>query len=321
MEYLITTEHRRNTKVFILRQENIAEAIIVPEFGNNLIEFGICHKSHWIPVLEPIDFDALCEKPTSYGNPILFPYPNRIRNSRFQFEGHTYILDEPGRHGLVRDKQFKVDAYGASENEGAWLKCSLNSESFPTILRQYPFPFILEVTYTLRDSTIEMLSIITNTGNCNMPLGFGIHPYFRRPMKGTIQVPAKRRWELFNNLPTGRIFDVEGKYDFRQPTELDDLILDDVFTDLDVINGGLSRCVLDDKQTRIRIIIEFDATFFRDLVVYTPPLPRQSIAIEPYTCPPDALNLKDNPDLLSHLILLPPGNAITLLVRFIVNPY
>jgi len=321
MKYSINTECHGNIDVFSLRQEGIAVARIVPKFGNNLIEFGIFHKSHWIPVLEPIDFLTLCEKPTSYGNPILCPYPNRIGNGTFNFEGHTYTLDEPGRHGLVRDKSWEVDAYGASEKEGAWLKCSLNSESFPTILRQYPFPFILEVTYTLRDSTLEMLSIITNTGNRNMPLGFGIHPYFRRPMKGTIQVPAHRRWELFNNLPTGRILDVEGKYDIRQPTELSDLILDDVFTDLDMIDGGLSHCILDDKQARIRIIIEFDATLFRDIVVYTPPSPRQAIAIEPYTCPPDALNLKDNPDLDSHLILLPPGNAITFLVRFIVNPY
>ena len=325
MKYSITQKRRGGIDVFSLRQEGIAVARIVPQFGNNLIEFGIFHKSHWIPVLEPIlepiDFDTLFEKPTSYGNPILCPYPNRISNRRFQFEGHTYILDEPGRHGLVRDKPFKVDAKGASKKEGAWLKCSLNSEAFPTILRQYPFPFILEVTYTLRDSTLEMLSIITNTSNRNMPLGFGIHPYFRRPSQGTIQVPAHKRWELSNNLPTGRIWDVEGKYDLRQPTELDDLILDDVFTDLDVINGGLSQCVLDDKQTRIRIIIEFDATLFRDLVVYTPPSPRQAIAIEPYTCPPDAMNLKDKPDLDSHLIVLPPRNAITFLVRFIVKPY
>lgn len=321
MKYSITQKRRGGIEVFSLRQEGIAVARIVPEFGNNLIEFGICHKSHWIPVIEPIDFDTLCEKPTSYGAPILYPYPNRISNRKFKFEGNTYVLDEPARHGLVRDKPFKVDAKGASKKEGAWLKCSLNSEAFPTILRQYPFPFILEVTYTLRDSTLEMLSIITNTGNRNMPLGFGIHPYFRRPSQGTIQVPAHRRWELFNNLPTGRIFDVEGKYDIRQPTELDDLILDDVFTDLDVINGGLSHCVLDDKQTRIRIIIEFDATLFRDLVVYTPPSPRQAIAIEPYTCPPDALNLHNNPALDSHLIVLSPGNAITFLVRFIVKRY
>lgn len=107
MKYSITQKRRGDIDVFSLRQEGIAVARIVPEFGNNLIEFGIC-QSHWIPVIEPIDFDTLCEKPTSYGNPILCPYPNRISNRKFKVEGNTYVLDEPARHGLVRDKSWEV---------------------------------------------------------------------------------------------------------------------------------------------------------------------------------------------------------------------
>ena len=45
-------------------------------------------------------------------------------------------------------------------------------------IRQYPFPFIIEISYTLKDAVLTMGISIKNTGDRNMPTGFGIHPYF-----------------------------------------------------------------------------------------------------------------------------------------------
>lgn len=323
---LVTTCHHR-VEVVKLQQEGISEATVIPAFGGNLIEFSIYKNSQPIPVVELADFSTLLQNFKSRGSPILFPFPNRVKDGKFEFEGKEYNIRDANqtnqevRHGLVRDKPFEVDATGASE-AGAWSKCSINSEKFPEIRRKYPFPFLLEVTYTLRGYTLEMLSKITNTGDHKMPFGLGIHPYYRMPKRGTIQIPANSRWEFSDNLPTGKILDLEGEYDLRNPKDVNSITLDDVFTNLDTIDGNLSRCILDDEEMRLRVIIEFDATLFRNAVVYTPDPPRQAIAIETYSSPTNALNLHNEIGVdKSHLIILPPGDARTFCLRYIVEPY
>lgn len=147
-----------------------------------------------------------------------------------------------------------------------------------------------------------------------MPLGFGIHPYFRCPEQGVIRVPAQKRWELTDSLPTGKLLEVEGHYDLRRPRDLTGLALDDIFTDLIADSDGLVRCILDDRSRGIQTVVEFDPKQFPDVVVYTPPAPRRAICIEPYTCPTDGFNLHHR-GVDSHLIVLRPDETISFKVR------
>ena len=59
------------------------------------------------------------------------------------------------------------------------------------ILQPFPFPFLLDVTYRLRECVLSMETVVQNTGEHDMPMGFGIHPYFRCPVQGTLCVPAR----------------------------------------------------------------------------------------------------------------------------------
>ena len=57
----------------------LAAAEIVPELGNNCYAFKVADGDRWMDVIEsPPDLVTLKERPTAYGNPILFPFPNRI---------------------------------------------------------------------------------------------------------------------------------------------------------------------------------------------------------------------------------------------------
>jgi len=302
--YSIKSEIRGGVEIFSLCGADQAYAEVAPEWGNNCFVFQAQE-----PILEPVAFEEFRKRPTSFGIPSLFPFPNRIRDGEFQFRGQRFAIN-PNRHGFVRDKAWSVVATGASDHEGAWIKSAFEAAQYPEkILKQFPFPFRLEVTYRLKDSKLEMETLIQNTGQQVMPCGFGIHPYFRRPEQGTIQVPARKRWELIDSLPTGKLQEVDGQYNLRQPIEVANLELDDIFTDLIADADGLAQCTLDDRSKGIQTIVEFDARQFPNVVIYTPPASRQAICIEPYTCPTDSFNLHHQ-RVDSNLIVLRPDETI-----------
>ncbi len=198
--YSVQSAIRDGVEVFTLRETGTVYAEVVPTWGNNCFAF---HAQQ--PILEPVPFEEFHPRPTSYGIPILFPFPNRIRDGVLHFRGQRYEVN-PNRHGFVRDKRWTVVGTGASDEEGAWLTSHIEANEYPEeILKQFPFPFRLTVTYRLKDSALDMDTEAQNTGEQEMPMGFGIHPYFRRPAQGTIYVPARKRWELMDSLPTGNL--------------------------------------------------------------------------------------------------------------------
>jgi aldose 1-epimerase len=287
--------------------DDVAE--VVPALGNNCFAFATK-----LPVLEPVAFTDFRAKPTSYGIPIMLPFPNRIRDGRFAFAGGTYTIDPP-RHGMVRDKAWRVVETGANDADGAWITSSIDAADYPDqILSQFPFPFQAHVTYRLFDRTLTMTTTVDNTGSTDMPFGFGIHPYFRRAEIGKVRVPAGARWELVESLPTGHLLDVDGRYDLRDGADLATLEIDEVFTQIEPDAEGSVRCVIDDAVSGEKTVIEFDGSEFRHVVVYTAPAPREAICVEPQTCTTDAFNLASR-GVASDMIVLAPGERRTFTIR------
>lgn len=285
--YSVNSEIREGVEVFSLGEGKRAHAEIAPALGNNCFAFRT--REH---VLELIQFAEFSKRPTSYGIPILFPFPNRIRDGKFSFQGEQYAVNPP-RHGFVRDKSWQVDSHGASVEAGAWLTSSFEAADYPAeILQQFPFPFRLEVTYRLKDARLQIETLVKNTGARDMPAGYGIHPYFRRPSSGTLTVPARQRLELAETLPTGKLLDVADRYDLRGAADINELNLDDIYTGVEADGDGLTRCVLIDEENKLKTVVEFSRVEFPYVVVYTPPAPRQAICVEPNTCPTDAFNLQ-----------------------------
>ncbi|HJQ25400.1 MAG TPA: aldose 1-epimerase [Blastocatellia bacterium] len=299
--YAVNRRTRDGVEVYVLEQDGRARAEIAPALGNNC--FALRAASD---ILEPVAFDEFVSRPTSYGIPVLFPFPNRLRDGAFTFQGTTYHVNPP-RHGFVRDKAWKVVEAAATESDGAFLRCRFDArEHADTILGQFPFPFVLEMTYRLRDGKLGIHLTATNLGERTMPTGFGLHPYFRRPTHGAIQVPARDRWELADSLPTGNVLKVDEAYDLRQPRDLSGLVLDDIYSGLTTTESGMTECRLIDEAQRTETVIEFSARQFPFVVVYTPPAPRPAICIEPNTCPTDAFNLEQR-GIASNVIALAAG--------------
>jgi aldose 1-epimerase len=83
------------------------------------------------------------------------------------------------------------------------------------------------------------------------------------------------------------------EYDFRTPRPVGPLVVDDCFTELDRGQDGVARAVLSDPHTGHQVSLWMDANY-RYLQVFTgdtlpPAQRRRSIAVEPMSCPPNAL--------------------------------
>ena len=324
--YSAVTKQVDGFQVYVLQQDGKAVAEIVPALGTNCYSFRVLSGETWLHLIdEPPDLATLEARPTAYGNPILFPFPNRIREGRWEFEGERYQFDRSPDspttiHGLLLNQPYQVESHRADET-GATLVCSLESEDFPEVARQFPFPFRIEITYTLHDAALAMGIAIKNIGDRNMPVGFGIHPYFSVDLgtnanaaEAVIRVPAAKYWELDEVLvPTGIQRDVSGTLDLRDGQPFSALKLDHVFTDVQWVEG-VSRCVIENRDTGYGMVMESDMQF-RELVVYTPP-GRDAICFEPYTCPTDAINLEAR-GIPAGVIVLGPGETFSGTVRFL----
>jgi len=295
-------------------------ARIVPAVGATCADYSVVHHGQTEHLLDPPpDMRTLAQRPTAYGTPILFPFPNRIRHGVFIWRGERFEFEDKTSgghhiHGLVFNRPWKVDELTASP-ERAYCSLSFASSEHEEIELQYPFPFHLRVEYILRESALTMRFTATNVGDETLPMGVGFHPYFRCPISERtepsqcfVTVPAAAYWELDQQLlPTGRILPVSGKMDMRSGAPFAGMRWDHVFTQIVVDEKErVSRCLIEDRMIGLRTVVESDAVF-REIVVYTPPN-RRAICFEPYTCPTDAPNLAAR-GLDVGLIELEPGQS------------
>jgi aldose 1-epimerase len=296
----------------LLDGEAGSSARVAPAAGNNLFSLRVPIAGRGLEVFleqkEP-------RRGFPFGTPILFPYPGRVRDGRFSFGGQQHQLDVAPRmghaiHGLVMGLPWKVEEAGATP-QGARVVASLASADHPEVERQWPFPFRISIGFTLSGGTVLLEAEATNVGEAPMPLGFGIHPWFRLPLvesgareRCLLRVPARRLWEVEPDiLPTGQVLDLLPGRDFRTLRPLGEATFDDTFTDV-MLEDGQSECLYRDPAAGAEIAVRADAGF-REMIVYAPPhLP--AICLEPYTCVPDALNLQPR-GLDAGLIVLEPG--------------
>ncbi|HET9793620.1 MAG TPA: aldose 1-epimerase [Thermoanaerobaculia bacterium] len=318
-----------------------SEAHVFPQLGDNAALFRTTPEG--VPDGLPIDvivpperLAELARIPFSSGIPILFAFPNRVRDGIYTFEGQTYEMRDllskgwdrgagQAMHGLVDDKPWSVEQ-AAANDAGAFVTCSFRAESFSLVSAQFPFPCRLVVTHRLRDGLLHLEAAVHNTGETDLPLGFGLHPWFpaailpgavlpdaipgiprERRARSRVRIPADARWELEHLMPTGRVLpagDDPGKFDLREPRALGDRDYDDVFTRVLRDARGWSEAALGDPESEIELFVSAGPGF-REWVLYAPP-DRAVVAIEPYSCTTDAANLAAR-GIDSGLVALPPG--------------
>lgn len=257
-------------------------------------------------------------KPTRSGLPILYPFPNRIRAGRFAFAGKTFQLPlgDPAKknaiHGFVVNRAWRVVDQGA-DVASAWITGEFHGAiDAPETLELWPADYRLRVTYRLFDRVLRVEADADNPDVKPLPFGLGYHPYFSLAPFGVeqtaITVPASKIWELAENLPTGKILDIDRPRDLRGGQIYSHVQLDDVATGLYTLaydpGDQLGLVGVLQHPSGERMLTLWTGGDFREMVLYTPPH-REAICLEPYTCTTDAINLQSSVE--AGLRILQPG--------------
>jgi galactose mutarotase-like enzyme len=231
---------------------------------------------------------------------VLAPWPNRLSDGHYEFNGLTAqaALDEPERrnaiHGLVRWMPWTLQTRHQNQ-------VSLRLQLHPS--PGYPFSLLLELEYRLGRDGLTVTTKATSLEEGPIPFGLGFHPYLTagsgpETVDGAIlHVPAHDTLELDERgLPTGTLTPVHGtERDFTTPRFVGPTVLDTAYTTLDRDADGLARASLGVPGGEGGASLWADQAF-PYLMVYTgDTLPdvrrrRHAVAIEPMTCPPDALH-------------------------------
>ncbi len=282
-------------------------AQILPSVGFNLFDLRLPRSGRIAPVIaaEPNWADRP-EHPTRNGMPLLFPFPNRIRDACFDFEGRDFRLpaNKPPHaiHGFASDAAFDVLESGVDQAGAFVAGAFVMSKNAPHHARSWPGDAALKVRYSLAGARLQMVASITNQGAAAMPWGFGVHCYVRLDSPADLlRIPAESYWELSEALPTGRVLPTTGRLDFRHGRPIE-APLDDVLTGLRPDASGIVECGIG-PALAMRL-----GAGFREIVVFTPPWFAGAVAVEPYTQATDAIHLQGQ-GIDAGLRILEPGQS------------
>ena len=229
----------------------------------------------------------------TYGIPLLFPTPNRVRNGSYDFGGRR-IKGE--MHGTLRHARFSV-VEKSEEKITAEVSFSSLGEIFP-----YEGKFMLCLSISGHSVIWEFL--ISNEGDESCAFGLALHPFFIKREGMSFSSTLEYRMEADEGLlPTGE-FEAT---DYGRTRDVSEMDTDTVFFSANAITSTLSSPLYE-------IEIEGSADFDH-VVVFTSP-DRSFICVEPQTCSTDAHNiyargLKKE----SGLIVVPGKSSHSLAVR------
>jgi aldose 1-epimerase len=279
-----------------------ASAKVAPDLGFNLYSLHLPSEGKLMPVLvEPKTMEEMKAGPSRYGNPILFPFPNRIDQGKYNWNGKAYHTPAGNGahaiHGYAHKAAWRVLRTNATADQASITAAFQISKDAPEHLTHWPTDAAIEVTYTLKNDQLIVSALVNNPDNKTMPWGLGYHTYFNLPLtpegssiKTSITIPASRKWQLANFIPTGDKVSLPAELDLRNGRNLAELKADDVLTDLGHDADGKTVCRLADFNSSVAIQLTTDRQF-RELVVFTPGWNNHALAIEPYTQATDAINL------------------------------
>lgn len=241
---------------------------------------------------------------------LLAPWPGRTADGSYEFAGarHQLALSDPSRgnaiHGLIAWHSFECIA--RTEN-------AVTLRGYVEPQRGYPWRLRVEVASSVSADGLRQRITISNESSTPAPVGIGTHPYL---VIDAAVADAVNGWQL--TLPANEVMSFDDRMlpaavvpvqtapdlDFRAPRPVGSTALNHAYTAL----AGTTAQVTDANGRGVEIWWDADVTW---LVAYTADYAegdatRNSLAIEPMTCPPDALTSG------ADLRVLAPGEQTTL---------
>ena len=332
MPFQITTREAQagaaSGTVYTLADGGGATAEVWPFLGFNCVRWSVRTQAGGVgPVLYTAPDWESNPVPTRSGHPILFPFPNRLKGGHFTFEGKEYQLplnESSGKHaihGFTPKSKWRVVGVAAGDDEAEITGAFRISTDRPDVLACWPGDLVLTVTYRLTASSLEVRCRVRNLGPGNVPFGLGYHPYFclpslpNEPVDGMVlQAPARSLWVAVESLATGEHVSTPAAVDFTRARPVGDAVLDTLYGDLPADTS--LRATLSHPRSPESVTVTADAAF-RELLLFTPGH-RRAVAVEPYTCATDAVNISAR-GIDAGLRVLAAGAEFAATVRYSVE--
>jgi aldose 1-epimerase len=275
-----------------------------------IVEVGGGLRSYSVGGRELLDGYGVGDMSSSGRGQVLIPWPNRLQDGSYEFEGQRYrlALNEPETqtaiHGLVRWTPWTV---ADRQEDRVVMEHVLHPQP------GYPFSLELGIEYALSERGLGVRTTATNVGSKACPYGAGAHPYVTVGTETVDPVILRAAGQTVirsdhRGLPVDAA-PVEGtEFDFRRPRQIGSTKLDNAFTDLERDEDGLARVELRDPESGQGLTLWVDESYPYLMLFTGDPLPdvdRRSLAVEPMTCPPNAFRTGEA------LIRLEPGDSTT----------
>ncbi|HEV3131982.1 MAG TPA: hypothetical protein VGY51_08475, partial [Acidimicrobiales bacterium] len=208
-------------------------------------------------------------------------------------------------HGLVRWLPWRM--VSRAQN-----RVTMACELYPS--PGYPFSLGLTVEYRLGRDGLTVATDADNLGPTDLPFGVGFHPYLTVGVptvdQARLRVSADRRLTTDDRgLPTGECPVSGSEFDFNEGRLIGVTRLDTCFTGLRRDADGRARVDLDHPDGAGGATLWADDRFGYVMVFTGDSLDagerRTAVAVEPMSCPPDALRSGTD------LVVLRPGGRWT----------
>ncbi|NUQ23960.1 MAG: aldose 1-epimerase [Saprospiraceae bacterium] len=260
---------------------------LVPGYGACVLDLQLCGVS----ILDGYQTPEELQINRGAKNTVLFPFPNRLKDGRYEWEGNYYFFTindaatHTALHGFGMDKPMQVSEIRCEEDQ-AHITCVYS----PAMIHQaYPFRFTYAITFSLyAPDRFEVTLHFTNDMAITIPVGLGWHPYYQLSDSIdnlVLQLPPCEMVGIDQQMiPTGKRYEYD---EYAEPKRLGADILDNCFALSP--QEGKAQIMIKGEKGRLRYWQETGRGKFNFIQLFTPPH-RQSLAVEPMTCNIDAFN-------------------------------
>lgn len=242
---------------------------------------------------------------------ILAPWPNRVVDGRWTWDGvdHQLAITEPGRghalHGLVRNLPWQVEHHADDS-------VTLTTEVLTH--QGWPFPLAMTAAYELSRHGLRSTITAANIGRTPCPYGVAVHPYLYVPDGRVddvvLRIPAATWLDVDDRLaPTEKQSVAGTPFDLNDDTPLGTRQIDHAFTDLERLPNGRVEATMTAADGRATTVWGNESVTWWQLFTgdgLWDPWIRRTLALEPMTCAPNALNSGDG------IVVLEPGESHTM---------
>lgn len=275
---------------------------VVVEVGGGLRAYTVGGEDR----LDGYPADEVCSG--GRGQPLM-PWPNRLRDGRYRFDDNDYQLGltEPATqtaiHGLVRWANWVAAEHDDSR---VTMEYVLHPQT------GWPGTVRLRIEYSVGDDGLTVSTSAANLGAVACPFGAGFHPYLTLGTETidslTVQAPGRSYLESDDRGIPVATRPVQGTpLDFRGGREIGETELDRGFADLERDSDGLARVRISTAGGERAATLWMDEAYQYLMLFTGDTLPaaerRRGLAVEPMTCPPNALQSGEG------VVRLAPGDT------------